>query len=186
MTNPAAPQNPDCIKALLCNDVLIDAQNLAEGIAWLLSCSDWHLWYAVPKQEIIAIAGLVAEYVLGAEDRDIFYTAEGCSNQNSLSNFISEQELELRCRAAQPDAPELAKFAAALIYFRYCYDHNEFWELRHLAELAPPGANDITASVTFMQQLCPTLFALEQRYNEAMESELVQFKATQAEKFQQG
>lgn len=163
MTTPFVPQNPGSI----------DAQSLTAGIAWLLLRSDWYMLYAIPHQDVSATAALVAEYVLGADDCEFSYAAEGCSNQDSLSNFISEHELDLRCRAALPDAPEHAKFAAALVYFRYCYDHNEFMELRYLAELASSGADDTTASTTFIQQLCPTFIYLEQCYNETMKSEWV-------------
>lgn len=161
MTTPFVPQNP----------CLINAQSLAEGIAWLLLRSDWCMLYAIPQQEVSATAALVAEYVLGADDCEFSYAAEGYSNQDSLSNLISEHELDLRCRAALPDAPEHAKFAAALVYFRYCYDHNEFMELRYLAELAPVGADDDAAPTAFIQQLCPTFIYLEQCYNESMKSE---------------
>ena len=177
MSTSHASQN----QVLLCRNGLIDAPYLAEGIAWLLSGSDWHLWYAIPEQEITTVADLVAEYILGADDRDISYSAEGSSNQNTLSNFISEHELDLRSSAARPDAPEHAKLAAALLYFRYCYDNNEFMELRYLAELASPAADASTAPVDFIQQLCPVFISLEQRYNDDMESELARFRASHAE-----
>ena len=153
MTTPFVPQNPGSI----------DAQSLTEGIAWLLLRSDWYMMYAVPQQDVSATAGLVAEYVLGADDCEFSYAAEGRSNQDSLSNFISEQELELRCRAAQPDAPEIAKFAAALLYFRFCYDHNEFMELSSIAQLAPTVPGDDYAPTQFLRWLCPIFISLEQR-----------------------
>ena len=186
MPSLSPPKNSGRDKGLLCSNGSVDEQRLTEGIAWLLMRSDWHGWYAIPEQEISVIAGLVAEYVQGADDRDICYTAEGCANQDRLSNFLSEQELDLRCTAGRPEAPEHAKYAAALMYFRYCYDNNEFMELRYLAELAPSLADDATAPAKFIQQLCPVFITLEQRYNDAMESELAQFKPSHAKNCRQG
>ncbi|MBR1981941.1 MAG: hypothetical protein IKA23_04240 [Akkermansia sp.] len=181
MSTLSEPQNSSRDKGLLCLCGSIDAPYLAEGIAWLLMRSDWYLLYTIPKPDVMAIADLFAEYILGAEDREFTYAAEGCCNQDGLTNFLTQNELVLRCIAARPDAPENAKFAAALTYFRYCYDLNAFMELRCLAELSPSVADDASAPAKFIQQLCPLFITLEQRYNDAMESELAQFKSSHAE-----
>lgn len=157
-SHPSASQHSDAD--------LMDVQTMSDGVAWLLFRSDWYLLYAIPKQDVISTAELVAEYALGADDREFSYAAEGCSNSDTLSDFLCRMELKLRCLAMLPHAPQNAKIAAALLYFRYCYDHNEFMELRSLAQLAPssPGAN--SAPTQFLQFLCPILIALEQRYDE--------------------
>lgn len=157
-SHPSASQHSDAD--------LMDVQTMSDGVAWLLFRSDWYLLYAIPKQDVISTAELVAEYALGADDREFSYAAEGCSNSDSLSDFLCRMELELRCLAMLPHAPQNAKIAAALMYFRYCYDHNEFMELRSLAQLAPSSPGTNSAPTQFLQLLCPILIALEQRYDE--------------------
>lgn len=155
--NSSAPQQGDI--------GLVDAQAMKDGVAWLLFRSDWYLLHAIPKQDVILTAEFVTEYALGADDREFSYAAEGGANSDSLSDFLCRMELELRCMAMCPQAPENAKIAAALLYFRYCYDHNEFMELRSLAQLAPSLPGEDSAPTTFLQRLCPILIGLEQRYN---------------------
>lgn len=145
---------------------MIDEHELAESIAWLLFRSDWYKMYAIPEQDVITTAARVAGYALGADDGEFSYAAEGRANRDYLSDFLSREELELRCMAMCPSASLKEKIAAAILYFRYCYDHNEFVELRSLAQLAP-SAEDESVEL-FLQQLCPIFLALEKRYQESL------------------
>ncbi len=43
------------------SEALIDKHALTEGVTWLLFRSDWYLLYAIPKQDVIATAGLMAD-----------------------------------------------------------------------------------------------------------------------------
>lgn len=139
---------------------------MAESIAWLLFRSDWYKMYAIPEQDVITTAARVAVYALGADDGEFSYAAEGRANQDYLSDFLSREELELRCMAMCSSASLKEKIAAAILYFRYCYDHNEFVELRSLAQLAPSAEDE--APELFLQQLCPIFLALEKRYQESL------------------
>jgi hypothetical protein len=105
----------------------------------------------------------MAEYAMGADDREFSYAAEGRANSDSLSDLLSRMEQELRCDAMRTDAPVSAKVAAALLYFRYCYDHNEFMELSSIAQLAPTVPGDDYAPTQFLRWLCPIFISLEQR-----------------------
>lgn len=88
---------------------------------------------------------------------------ENFQSLNQLGIRLSRMEQELRCDAMRTDAPVSAKVAAALLYFRYCYDHNEFMELSSIAQLAPTVPGDDDAPTQFLRWLCPIFISLEQR-----------------------
>ena len=145
----------------------LNPTELSKNIARLLFCSDWYLWGKISPPDVELIAQFLADYVTGEEDREFSYMAEDGENQDSVSNFISYYELNIRCIAMQSCMGKGEKLAAALIYFRYCYDHNEFMELTQL-ELVLSLTEEERDSGAFLKELVNTLLALEQKYNKEL------------------
>ena len=112
---------------------IVDEVCTYKDIECLLFESDWFLFEKASPKDVEKIAKLLMEYIKGGEDKNFSYMSEyGYLKEDHLSNFINYNELNLRCTAMDERMMPGARFAGALIYFRYCYDHQEYMELPQL------------------------------------------------------
>lgn len=139
---------------------------LSENIQSLLSHSDWYLWNKTAPADLARISGLLAAYVLGdADDCEFTYMSDAGEFQDSLSNLLDQLELEIRCRAMSSCATPGQKVAAALLFFRNCYNGGEFMELTYLEQLRGEYA-----AADFLAVMIPLMLGLEKKYNSFLES----------------
>lgn len=148
----------------------MDRNLLSKATAGLLKRTDWYLWESVSPQDAEAVAEHLAEYVLGGEDDEFCYTGDGREQRDSPSHFLSCHELDIRCPAmSYPMPPDLRK-AAALLYFRYCFDHNEFMELSQQLRLATlPEQSEQERNALLLEWLT-AMYTLEQVYTAGLYS----------------
>ncbi|MGN0868289.1 MAG: hypothetical protein ACI4O9_02025 [Akkermansia sp.] len=143
---------------------IIDKACSVKDIEFLLSNSDWYIWEKVSSKDIERIAKLLMEYIKGGEDNDFSYiTEDGAFKENSLSNYLSENELNIRCIAMSDCTKIGARFAASLMYFRYCYDHSTYMELTQLERVLL--RTDEKDSDAFLKAIINIMMDLEREYN---------------------
>lgn len=139
---------------------------LTQSIQSLLSRSDWYLWKRIVPADLTRISGLLAAYVLGdTDDCEFTYMSDAGEFQDSLSNLLDQLELEIRCRAMSSCATPRQKVAAALLFFRNCYNGGEFMELTYLEQLRGEFS-----SADFLAVMIPLMLGLEKKYNSFLES----------------
>lgn len=141
----------------------IDEVCSVKDIEFLLSYSDWYIWEKVSPKDMERIAKLLMEYIKGGEDKDFLYITEGGAVKDSLSNFLNKNELNLRCIAMGDCIKRGVRFAASLIYFRYCYDHSDYMELTQL-ELMLLRTEE-KDSEAFLKTIINIMLDLEREYN---------------------
>lgn len=138
-----------------------------KDIEFLLFRSDWFIWRKASPQDVETIAKLLMEYIKGGEDKDFSYiTEDGAFKEDSISNFLSENELELRCIAMGDCMMRGVRFAAALMYFRYCYDHNAYMEFTQLELVLL--RTDEKDSDAYLMMIINIMAALEREYNKEL------------------
>ena len=139
---------------------------LSRNIEHLLRRSDWYLWNKVAPADLERISGLLAAYVLGdADDCEFSYMSDDGVFQDSLSNLIDKVGLEIRCAAMSQRVSQGQKVAAALLFFRKCYDSSDFMELTYLEQLKGEYA-----AADFLGAMIPLMLVLEKKYNSFIES----------------
>ena len=115
------------------NLAMVDEVCTYKDIEFLLLKSAWFLFEKASPKDVEIIAKLLMEYIKGGEDANFSYmTRYGFPTEDYPSNFINYNELNLRCTAMGERMLRGARFAGALIYFRYCYDHQKYMELTQL------------------------------------------------------
>jgi len=149
------------------NQVILDEVCSFKDIELLLLRSDWFIWQKASPQDVETIAKLLMEYIKGGEDKDFSYvTEDSLFKEDSISNFLSKNELELRCIAMGDCMMRGARFAASLMYFRYCYDHNAYMEFTQLElVLLRTEEND---SDSYLKTIINIMTALEREYNKEL------------------
>lgn len=140
-----------------------------KDIEILLLRSDWYRWEKacpidVEPGEIKKIAELIFGYINGSDDCVFCYTnGEGFLVEDSISNYLSTNELNIRCIAMGERMGAGPRFAASLMYFRYCYDHTEYMELTQLKHvLLRDGEHDSDA---YIHDVINIMINLEQEYD---------------------
>ena len=115
------------------NLAIVDEVCTYKDIVCLLLRSAWFLFEKASPKDVEKIAKLLMVYIKGGEDENFSYmTRYGFPTVDYPSNFINCNELNLRRTAMGEHMMRGARFAAALIYFRYCYDHQKYIELTQL------------------------------------------------------
>ena len=119
---------------LFTTDNTIIEVELNKQIKYLLLNTDWRLLNKISLSDIEMISSLLTKYILGETDDKIYsYSSNGVITEHLISDFLAENELDIRSIAIINNVDINKKITACLLYFRYCYDNNEYmeWKITH-------------------------------------------------------
>ena len=125
--------NTDDEKLFTTDNTIIEVE-LNKQIKYLLLNTDWCLLNKISLSDIEMISSLLTKYILGETDDKIYScSSNGVITEHLISDFLAENELDIRSIAIINNVDINKKITACLLYFRYCYDNNEYmeWKITH-------------------------------------------------------